>query len=478
MKTHILVIDDEYTIRQTIKLLLGEKYHVVEAENGSDAFQVLERMKVDIVLLDINLEGMSGIEILPKIRSADPEILVIMVTVERDVSRIVECIKLGAFDYITKPFTESDLITAIKRGRTEMQLRSAHNFISWEVTEQSKRFNLVGKSPAMLELYDKLNQIGKIDTSVLITGETGVGKEMVARALYRIGPRSQNPFIPVNCAAIPVNLIESELFGYDAGAFTDAKEQKKGLFELANGGVVFLDEITELSEQAQVKLLRVLQTGDFTRLGGTQLIYTDVVIYATSNQDLEQLVHAGKFRPDLYYRLNIVELTVPPLRDRKEDIPMLINHFIDKHCDELKIAKKALNQSAIPYLQNNLSWKGNVRELEHAVLRALIFSKGEQIELTDFIAPKLQKPNLNGLEPFIIQQMNSVSLTKRDLESLRKSLTLELSKLFDQQLIERLIKRFDGNMDAALENTGFHRTYLYTIMTRSGIKPDQWKQKS
>lgn len=475
MKIHILVIDDEFTIRQTIKLILGEKYEILEAENGSQAFHILETVKIDLVLLDINLDGMSGIEILSKIRLFDPEILIIMVTVEREISKVVECMKLGATDYITKPFNETELETAIKRVQTELELKSTYNYLSWEANEQSKRFNLVGKSKAMMDLYNKLDQISKIDTSVLIIGETGTGKEMVARALHRLGPRSKKPFIPVNCAAIPVNLIESELFGYEHGAFTGAKERKKGIFELANGGTIFLDEISELSLEAQAKLLRVLQTGDFSRLGGTQIIYSDVVVYATINQDLEQLVHSGKFRIDLYYRLNVVELKVPSLNERQEDIPLLIKHFIEKYCDGLKFLPKPIDPIAVYYLQNKILWKGNVRELEHSVLRALIFSRGSKIELSDFSLPKTPKPSIQELQPFIVQQINSIPLTKQALESLRKALQLELSRLFDQQILERIKTQFQGNFSSAIKDIGIQRTYLYKIMNRIGVTPDQWK---
>lgn len=475
MKLHILVVDDMPDMRETITLLLGDMHYVYEAGNESEALHIIERQTIHVILLDINLGNTSGIDLIPKIKQIDPDVKIIMITVESDPEIIITCLRAGAFDYQIKPLNRDKLLSAIQRAECEIELQVTKDYISWNTEEQSKEYQMIGNSLLMKNLYRKLEQIASVEINVLITGETGAGKELAARNLHRMGLRSKKPFFPVNCAAIPVNLVESELFGYEAGAFTGAKSRKKGMFELANSGTIFLDEISELNVEAQSKLLRVVQSGEFIRLSGTKIIKTDVQIYSSSNRNLEQWIKEGKFREDLYYRLKGIEVTVPPLRERREDIPLLVEHFIKKHSQKHKIPPKRIDLKVIEYMQNSCPWAGNVRELENFVLDMIALVKSNTISLKDITELITKDSESKEMHQYINQQLNSIPMTKAALEKVHKKISREISSLLYQNFLERLRTQFHGNITDIVKNSKIERTYLYRIINQSGLKPKDLK---
>jgi DNA-binding NtrC family response regulator len=470
MKHRIMIVDDEPNVRSSIKLFLEDRYYIIEAENGEEALNLLKKFNIDLILLDIRMEDMDGIDVLQRIKKEEPDLNVIMVTVEQDVKKVVDAMKLGAYDYITKPFNESELLISMERALENIELKQTNLYLESELENRWKSYEMVGKSNAMIDVFNTIDKVSEFNTNILITGETGVGKELVARAIHKKCPRSNKPFVAINCGAMPVNLIESELFGHESGAFTGATYRKKGKFELAHSGIVFLDEISELSKEAQVKLLRVLQSGEFTRLGGNQTLYTDIIIFAATNQNLEKLVQMNKFRKDLYYRIKVFEIEVPPLRNRKEDIPLLVNHFIKKHSKLMNIKEKEISKEVSIRLQNTYDWEGNIRELENKVISALILSQGEQLEFNDFFPPKKDKMDFTDITPYFINQVYSIGFNREEFENLRKKIKSEILKTFDRIFIERILKKVGGNVQKAVDRTGINRTYFYFLLKRSDMK--------
>lgn len=469
MGRRIMIVDDEPSVRSSLKVLLEDKYYVIEAENGKEALNLLGKVSVDLVLLDIKMEDVDGIQVLERIKKENLPLNVIMVTVERDIQKVIDTIKLGAYDYITKPFIESNLLISIERALENVELKRANKYFESEVKDKRKYFELVGKSKAMVEIYKSIEKFSKFDTNVLVTGETGVGKELVARAIHKEGPRANKPFIAINCGAMPINLIESELFGHEPGAYTGATSRREGKFEIANGGIIFLDEISELNLEAQVKLLRVIQSGEFTRLGGNKTIYTDVRIIAATNQKLEGLIAQNKFRKDLFYRIKVVEINIPPLRERKEDIPILVKHFIKKYSQEMNIPEKKISNEVLLKLQNLSDWEGNIRELENKVISASIVAEGSEITLDNFFPKHSDKIEFSDLTPYFIKNVYSIALNKKEFEAKRKEIKREILKTFDKLFVERLLEKIGGDVKNAVKETGMNRTYFYYLLRRSGI---------
>ena len=475
MKHRVMIVDDEPNVRSSIKIFIEDKYYVIEAESGQEALDLLEKVKVDLILLDIWMEDMNGIEVLKQIKKNETDVAVIMVTVEQDVKKVVDAMKLGAYDYIVKPFNESELLISIERALENIELKQTKIYLESELMEKWKYYELVGKSESMMNLFNTIDKVSQFDANILITGETGVGKELVARAIHKKCLRSDKPFIAINCGAIPINLIESELFGYESGAFTGATARKKGKFELANGGVIFLDEISELSLESQVKLMRILQSGEFSRLGGVQTLYTDVRIFAATNQDLEKLMSINKFRKDLYYRINVVKINVPPLREKREDIPILVKYFIKKYSKEMNIKEKSISEEVLNKLQTSSEWKGNVRELENKVVSALILSKGSQLEIHNFFPDHEDKIKFTDVTPFLINQAYSINLKREEFENLRKKIKIDMLKAFDRIFLERIKKKVNGNIERAIKETGINRTYFYYLIKRAEMTPEEFQ---
>ncbi len=371
LKEKILAVDDEQSMREFLEIMLKkEDYRVSLASNGEEVLRLIEKDIFDLVLLDIRMPKMDGIAVLKKIKALSPETIVIMITAYASADTAIKAMKEGAYDYITKPFKIEEIKLIIKNALEKKNLQKENILLKQVVRDRYHFDNILGQSQKMLALYDLLEKVSPTKTNILITGESGTGKELAAKAIHYNSPRKDCPFVTLNCGAIPESLIESELFGHMKGAFTDAIATKKGLFEVADEGTLFLDEISELPLLMQVKLLRVLQDREFKRVGGTEDIRVDVRIIAATNKDLEEAVREKRFREDLFYRLNVIQIKLPPLRERKEDIPLLAMHFLKKFSGELN---KAISNFSVEALQLllNYAYPGNVRELQNIVERAV-----------------------------------------------------------------------------------------------------------
>ncbi len=379
----ILVVDDEpnYLIVLS-ELLRDEGYEVFTAESGSAGLPIVLSTDLDLVLTDMKMPGMDGIAFLQKIKEINRDLPVILITAFAEVDKAVEAMRLGAFTFLAKPFSNEQLLAAIDKAVEHSTLVREIRRLRHESSLQGGLEDMVGKNPAMQAVYQLIEKVAPTPSSVLITGETGTGKELVARAIHRLSPRRDEPFISVNCAALNESLLESELFGHEKGAFTDAVAMRKGRFELADRGTLFLDEIGEMPPALQAKLLRVLQERCFERVGGSNTMHVDVRILAATNKDLKDEVEQGNFREDLYYRLNVIHIHLPPLRERVDDIPALVTHFLAKNSRSLGKEQLDISPEALRLLVS-LPWEGNVRELENTIERAAILCNGERIEPED-----------------------------------------------------------------------------------------------
>lgn len=397
-KKRILVVDDEDEIRKILaRILEKEGFEVIEASNGSTALEIVREQRVNIVLADLKMPGMSGMELLEAIKIIHPEIEVIMITGQGTIEDAVECLKKGAYDFITKPFKKVQIIKSISKA-LENQALLIENKQLRELLDGMRQWRkIIGTSQPMREVMKVVEQVSQSSATVLIQGESGTGKELIAEAIHYMSPRRNKPLIKVSCAALPETLLEAELFGFEKGAFTGAVSRKEGRFELADGGTLFLDEVCEMTPSTQVKLLRVLQDGEFERLGGLKTIKVDVRIIAASNSDLSQAVKNKTFREDLFYRLNVITIMLPPLRDRMEDVPLLVEYFIQKYSERNKKAIAGISKQAMDALMR-YNWPGNVRELENTIERAVVFCKGEYITVDDL--PSHIVSSL-GARPFI-----------------------------------------------------------------------------
>lgn len=380
-KGRILIVEDEKSMREVLKMLLEEDYDVVTASDGLDGREYIERDIFDLVISDIKMPGLDGFGLLKIIKEISPDTLVIMVTAFGTNESAIEAMKLGAYDYINKPFNIDEIRLIVNKAIEKKRLSEQLKVLREKVEVDYALENIIGQSPGMQELFKLLPKIAQSNSNVLILGESGSGKELVANAVHNLSPRKGKNFVAINCAAFPEGLLESEIFGYVKGAFTGAMHNKQGLFELADNGSIFLDEIGEMPLNLQVKLLRVLENGTFRRLGGTTDIKVDVRIISATNKDLKEEVKAGKFREDLYYRINVFPIKIPPLRERKEDIPLLIEHFLKK----LSSTKKTITSDAMKLLMD-YEWKGNVRELENIVERISLLTEKNEITVKDLPA--------------------------------------------------------------------------------------------
>jgi len=381
MSKRILIIDDEKTIRWSLREALSQDYSVIDAEDGEKGLKLFQDQSADLVLMDMKLPGESGIEILRKLKAIDPAVPVIMMTAYGEVETAVETMKLGAYDFVLKPFALEKLKITIGNAIETHRLRSEIAYLKQRSSTKSTFANFIGQSKPMQDVFEKLKKIGKSKANtVLITGESGAGKELVARTIHEFSHDTVRPFMEINCASVPETLLESELFGYEKGAFTDAKTRKKGLVELAEGGTLFLDEIGEMGITLQSRLLRVIENKTFRRVGGIQDLRVSARIVAATNRDLEVEIANKTFRNDLYYRLKVIPVHVPPLRERKEDIPLLVNHFIDRYNRELGKHVKPVSRDVIMALVN-YDWPGNVRELKNVIERAMLLDAEEEFLL-------------------------------------------------------------------------------------------------
>jgi two-component system response regulator PilR (NtrC family) len=379
LKDKILVADDEQSMREFLEIMFKkEGYHVSLASNGEEVLKLAEKEIFDLVLLDIRMPRLDGISVLKKLKAISPETIVIMITAYASADTAIKAMKEGAYDYITKPFKVEEIKLIIKNALEKKNLQQENILLKQVVRDRYHFDNIIGQSSKMLALYDLLEKVAPTKTNILITGESGTGKELVAKAIHYNSPRKDKPFVTLNCGAIPEPLIESELFGHMKGAFTDAIATKKGLFELADEGTIFLDEISELPLLMQVKLLRVLQDKEFKRVGGTEDIRVDVRIISATNKDLEEGVREKRFREDLFYRLNVIQIKIPPLREKREDIPFLATHFLKKYSEELNKNMPTISPEALRILLN-YDYPGNVRELQNIIERAVALESTQEL---------------------------------------------------------------------------------------------------
>jgi DNA-binding NtrC family response regulator len=381
----LLIVDDELSVRDSLgKWFHEEGYEVGTAENANDALTRLAEQKWDAALLDIKMRGTDGIELQKRIHEIDPELVVIMMTGYASVDTAVAALKNGAYDYVTKPLDPDEMAHLVKKAIAHKRTEKENVLLRETVAEVARPEDIVGQSSAMAKVFDAIETVGPTDATVLITGESGTGKELVARAIHHASPRRFHPLVVIHCGALTETLLESELFGHEKGAFTGAQYRKKGKFEIAEGGTVFLDEIGDISLKTQTDLLRVLQEHEIVRVGSNQPIKVDFRCVAATNKDLERLIEEGSFRPDLFYRLNVFRIELPPLRERRDDIPVLVNSFVRKFSLQMNKKVNRVAPNAMDLLQQQ-PWVGNVRELENAVERAMVVAQEPEIREQDFV---------------------------------------------------------------------------------------------
>lgn len=446
---NILVVDDEPEIIKCLSAILeDEGYRTFCALNGSSALKIINEESIDLVLLDLKLPDIDGIEVLRRIKDIDPNTCVVMISGNATIAKAVESTKLGAYDFIEKPFSPPEKVEAmlltIKQALERRALEQENRFLK---SREADKYELIGQSPVMLKLHEAINMAASTKARVLITGENGSGKELVARAIHRRSGRASGRFVVVNCAAIPQELVESELFGHEKGAFTNAHSRQIGKFEQANGGTLFLDEIGDMSLSTQSKVLRAIEDETIQRIGGTKPIKLDVRIISATNKALEEEIERGKFRQDLFYRLNVFPIAVPPLRERKDDIPLLANHFIKQFCRENGKPIKALSNRAIDVLKS-YDWPGNVRELRNIIERLIIMVDSNVIEahhVSETI--DLAKPAMAG---------TSMSL-RRMLEE------------YEKKVILGELERNHGNISLTARNLHVDRANLYRKLRSYGV---------
>jgi len=449
----ILIIDDDKSLLESYTVLLEDEFQVHTAETGESGLELLQHTDVHIVLLDIRLPGIDGIEVLRRIKAMDENVDVIMITAVKNVRVAVDAIKLGAHDYIVKPFEIDEILSLLRRTLEHQSLLREVLYLRAEVDRFLEMGNIVGRSPKMRQIYDLIARVADTNATVLISGESGVGKELIARAIHQQSQRHAHPFVAVNCAAISEHLIESELFGHERGAFTGAIEMHRGKFELANMGTLFLDEVGSLRLDLQAKLLRVLQEREFERVGGSKMIRVDVRIVAASNQDLRQMVAEHTLRDDLFYRLNVVPVHVPPLRDRREDIPLLVHHFLTKYNRAFGRRVQGFTPEALAVL-THYHWPGNVRELENVIERLVAISRQRLLDVGDL---PLDLMSVRG------QLVNDIFATGTDLRQAKAE--------FERHYILQSLEKHGWNQTEAAKSLGVHRNTLLTKMAMLGIRP-------
>lgn len=449
----VLVVDDDPAHRTMLRTLLtGWGYRIKEADDGAGAIEMVHEQAFDLILMDIRMIKVSGLEALVEIKAFNPAIPVIIMTAYSSVESAVEALKKGAYDYLTKPLDFDELRLTIERAMEHRQLREENRLLRETLGAHFDTQNIIGRSPAMVRLMETVAQVATSEATVLITGESGTGKEMIAGAIHFNSQRKDGPFVKINCAAITETLLESELFGHEKGAFTGAYKRKEGRFRQAHGGTLFLDEVSEMSLAMQVKLLRVLQDREITRVGGEEVINVDVRIIAATNKDLPEEIDAGRFRDDLYYRLNVVTIAMPPLRERSEDIPLLSQHFLEQFSEANRKQIKGFTPQAMDRLLRH-DWPGNVRELMNAIERAVVLARAEYLDEDEFpLIPGEAGPE-GGLP---LEGAASVELPLDEVE---------------KATILRMLEHTNGNKSEAARRLGITRRTLHKKLKAYGVMP-------
>lgn len=442
-KPRILVVDDEPAMRESLKdWLMEDGYEVGLAASGEDAIAKVQEKNWGVILLDLKMPGMDGLEAMKRLREISPESEILMMTAYASIDTAVRAMKQGAFDYLVKPFDPDEIEMQIKKIINYKELVLENVLLRKKLEEKNQYDEVIGTSEAMQEIFELITRVASTDSTVLITGESGTGKELIAQAIHGNSHRCYHPFVPVSCGALPDSLLESELFGYEKGAFTGADHTKKGRFEMADQGTLFLDEIGDISLKTQVDLLRVLQEKEFVRLGGEQLIRVDVRILAATNRNLPEAIEENRFREDLYYRLNVISIHMPPLRERKEDIPLLAKRAVKKYCLEMNREEAKITTSALKLLVE-YNWPGNVRELENVIERALVIGQGREIVPDDL--------------PFQPKELSSDAATKSLM-------------MLEQKHIQRILNENNWNISKTARELGIDRQTLYNKIKRYEIQ--------
>ncbi|HNR39073.1 MAG TPA: sigma-54 dependent transcriptional regulator [Acidobacteriota bacterium] len=455
----ILLIDDEAIMHDVLGTLLRKEGYILDgAVNGREGLEKFSANAYDLVLVDLMMPELDGMEVLHEIRLLDPQAVLIMITAYGTIESAVTATRNGAYGFITKPFKNDELLLEIKNGLQKRALVLENLYLRQSFQRQYSFESIVGKAPRMQEIFKLIRQVAPTKSTVLVVGESGTGKELVAKAIHNYSPRSDQPFIPINCGNIPTELLESELFGFKKGAFTGAVATKKGLFEVANGGTIFLDEIGNISMELQAKLLRVIQEKEFRRLGDVENIRVDVRLLAASNEDVKNLVQQGKFREDLYYRLNVIRVDLPPLRERRDDIPLLVEHFIEKICDDNGRPHCTIEQDAMNLL-TSYRWPGNVRELENVIERAIVLS-GD-----DHCIHRAQFPMEMTAGQDLFRVVEDVPDTGLALK--------EAVADFERRLIVQALRKTSGNQKRAAQLLQLNATTLNEKLKRLDIDPSR-----
>jgi DNA-binding NtrC family response regulator len=455
----VLIVEDESLIRWSLGQKFGERgYQVIEAENGAAGLEALESGICDLVMLDYKLPDMTGLDVLRRIRQLDDDTVVIMMTAYSTIESAVEAIKLGAFDYVTKPFEMDQLLFTVDKALETTKLRREVRELRRRLATEFGSDSIIGQDPSMLKLFDLIQQIAKTGAStVFLRGETGTGKDLVARVIHRNSERANQPFINITCTALSETLLESELFGHERGAFTDAKAQKKGLIELADGGTVFLDEVGDMPPALQAKLLRFLEERRFRRVGATAEISVDVRVIAATNRDLEKAIDEGRFRRDLMYRLDVVTIQLPPLRARGDDVRLLAQHFVTRFATEFKKPLSGIDEAAYQKLRD-YSWPGNVRELRNVIERAALLCRGARVTAEDIV--------LGAPEP--------LPITHWDIERIKlppEGFDIENLSRLEVRLLQQALERTHSNQSQAAKLLNISRDRLRYRLEKHGLNP-------
>jgi DNA-binding NtrC family response regulator len=444
-KEKILIVDDEQIVRESFYHWFTEEDYIVDtAEDGETALKKYAKEKYDLLLVDMKMPGMSGLDLLSKIKAIDKDAIIILITAFSSVPTAITALKNGAYDYVTKPVDPDELAHLVKRALEQKALKVENIQLKENINEIIRPDNLIGESFQIKKIYELVHSVSSTDTTVMIRGESGTGKELVAKAIHINSSRKYSPIITVNCGALAESLLESELFGHEKGAFTGAQFRRKGKFEMADGGTIFLDEIGSISLRMQIELLRVIETKQFNRVGGNELIKSDFRVITATNESLEELVKAGKFREDLYYRLNVFTIVISPLRERRDDIPLLVNFFINKFSSAMNKKVKSISKDAMDFLMN-YDWPGNVRELENAIERAMVVGKSDSITVDDL--------------PFHVSK-NNIELTgdEKSLSSMEK------------KYINRILSENDWNISKSAQILEIDRATLYNKINKYDLR--------
>jgi len=464
MKPRILIVDDEVRMQRIFEINLSPKYEVLTSGGGPEALKIARTQNITLMITDLKMPGMSGMTLLKEVHKFLPDLPIIIMTAYGTVESAVQAMKEGVVDYILKPIKMDQMEVLIEKTLSLLRLRDENRDLRQELKSIYGPQNIVGNHPAMNKVIQLIHQVARTKATVLVKGESGTGKELVARAIHYESDRSSKPFVVINCAAIPSNLLESELFGHEKGAFTGAVKAKRGRLELADRGTLFLDEIGEMPKELQVKILRVLEEQKFQRVGGTGDIEVDNRIIAASNKDLKQAVEAGAFRDDLYYRLNVITIPIPPLRERKEDIPLLVDHFLAKHREAFKKKVSRVSEGTLQLLMN-YSWPGNVRELENALVRALVLCPSDCLEVGDL--PEELRGEEKGKEA-------RVPGDKEELKRMKKEAQQRIKEEIEKKFIIEALRQGEGNILRSAVKVGMDRRQFQNLIKKYGVSKNNF----